>query len=109
MSPNSILTPPRNVSPARLIAPRPNHSPHPPLKRDPVRTEQFLQDITRLTEGYTLEQLEQVYATSMDTIWRLRHEWDRTLVIAETEKCVTRVLKEIEMMKEERKRDGLDS
>jgi ATPase family AAA domain-containing protein 2 len=106
LPPAASAAPLRNGSPNRspVRAPEPSH---PPLKRDPARVDRLLQDITRSTEGYTLERLEQLYAACMDVIWRTRHEWDRVVVIAETEKCVVRVLKEIEMMKEERERDRL--
>ena len=87
-----VTTPLNQGSPSRPISQRPSVTPsvthHPPLKRDPARVERLLQDITRQTEGYSLEQLEQVYAACMDIIWRLRHEWDRTVVITETEKCI---------------------
>ena len=41
----------------------------------------------------------------MDIMWRFRHEWDRNVVIAETEKSVSQVLSEIETMKREREED----
>lgn len=96
------------ASPTRPVVHRPTVTPHPSLKKDPARVERLLQDITRRTDGYALEQLEQVYAACMDIIWRMRHEWDRTVVINETEKCVSQVLGEIQMMKHERDRDRLD-
>jgi len=102
------VTPQRNPSPIRNPQPRPSAAPHPTVKRDPARVERLLKDVTHLTEGFTLEQLEQVYAACMDVIWRQRHEWDRTVAIAETEKCIRRVLNEIEMMKRERHQDRLD-
>ena len=103
-----VVTPQNHGSPTRTVTPRPTATPHPPLRKDPARVVKLLQDITRQTEGYTLEQLEQVYAACMDIIWRLRHEWDRTIVITETEKCAWRVMSEIEMMKRERHKDRLD-
>ena len=102
---NIVRSPQRNPSPTRAVI---NSTEHPSLKRDPARVERLLQDVTQNTRGYTLEQLEQVYAASMDVIWRLRHEWDRTVVISETEKVVGQVLKEIQMMKTERQQDLLD-
>jgi len=102
------VTPQRNPSPIRNPQPRQSVVPHPTVKRDPARVERLLKDLTHLTEGFTLEQLEQVYAACMDVIWRQRHEWDRTVAIAETEKCIRRVLNEIEMMKRERHQDRLD-
>ena len=102
------LIPQNHASSTRAIVSRPNVTPHPSLKKDPPMVERLLQDVTRRTEGYALEQLEQVYAACMDIIWRLRHEWDRTVVIMETEKCVVQVLSEIQMMKRERERDRLD-
>lgn len=118
--PYGVLQPTPTASSVSITAPenhgfstkttplRPAVTPHPSLRKDPTRVERLLQDITRQTEGYTLEQLEQVYAACMDIIWRLRHEWDRTVVITETEKCVRRVMNEIEMMKRERQKDRLD-
>lgn len=102
------VTPQRNPSPIRNLPPRPSVTPHPPLKTDPARVERLLNELTRLTEGFTLEQLEQVYAACMDVIWRQRHEWDRTMAISEAEKCILRVLDEIRVMKKERERDRLD-
>jgi len=97
-----------HTSPNRPVLPRPSPTPHPSCIRDPARVERLLQEVTRQTAGYTLEQLEQVYAACMDIIWRLRHEWDRTVVIAETENCVRRILGEIEMMKMERQQDEVN-
>jgi ATPase family AAA domain-containing protein 2 len=103
-----VVTPQNHGSPTKTVPPRLTATPHPPLRKDPARVVKLLQDVTRQTEGYTLEQLEQVYAVCMDIIWRLRHEWDRTVVITETEKCARRVMSEIEMMKRERHKDRLD-
>lgn len=104
----SLMAPPqRYPSPSRPPSVRPAVPSHPTLKKDPHRTALLLQGISQKTEGYTLEQLEQVYAACMDIIWRMRHEWDRTIVISETEKCVERVLNEIEIMKKERQQDKL--
>lgn len=110
LPPSTTPTPiPQNhASPTRQVVPRPIVTPHPSLRKDPARVERLLLDITRRTDSYTLEQLEQVYAACMDIIWRLRHEWDRTVVIGETEKCASQVLGEIQMMKHERERDRLD-
>ena len=102
-----ITTPSNHGSASRPVLPRPNVSTQPPLKNDPGRVERLLQEVTRQTEGYTLEQLEQVYAACMDIIWRLRHEWDRTIVIMETENCIRRVMNEIELMKKERQQDRI--
>jgi ATPase family AAA domain-containing protein 2 len=102
-----VAPPQTRLSPTRQVLPRPSVTPHPTLNKDPARVEILLQEITRHTEGYSLEQLEQVYAACMDIIWRLRHEWDRTVVITETEKCVNRIVREIEMMQTERQRDRL--
>jgi ATPase family AAA domain-containing protein 2 len=103
-----VAAPQRHMTPTRSIIHRPTLTPHPSLKKDPARVERLLHDITRQTDGYTLEQLEQVYSVCMDIIWRLRHEWDRTVVISETEKSVRRVLGEIDLMQKERQQDQLD-
>lgn len=102
------VTPQRNPSPIRNPPPQPSVTPHPSPKKDPARVERLLKDLTHSTEGFTLEQLEQVYAACMDVIWRQRHEWDRTVAISETEKCIRRMLNEIEMMKRERQQDQVD-
>lgn len=104
------VAPPENrLSPMRQVIPRPSATPHPYLNKDSARVDRLLDELTHHSEGYSLEQLEQVYAGCMDIIWQLRHEWDRTVVIAETERCVKRITYEIETMKKERERDRLDS
>lgn len=106
---SALVTAPLNHgSPSLPLPQRPSVTHHPSFKKDPPRVERLLLDVTRRTEGYTLEQLEQVYAACMDIIWRLRHEWDRTVVITETENCVRRVLSEIGLMEKERQQDRLD-
>lgn len=103
------FTPATNhTSPTRQIILRPSPTPHPSLVRDPARIERLLQNVTQRTADFTLEQLEQVYAACMDIIWRLRHEWDRTVVISETESCIWRILGEIEMMQKERQQDEMN-
>jgi hypothetical protein len=97
----------RSASP-RPPVPRHTTTPHPPLRSDPAQSEALLYDLSRRTEGYTVEQLEQVYAACMDTIWRLRHEWDRSSVTRETERCINRLLSEIDIMKKERQSEQMD-
>jgi ATPase family AAA domain-containing protein 2 len=101
------MSPQRNTSPQRKATATLEDVQHPPLQRNPERVETLMHELTRKTDGFTLEQLEQVYAACMDVIWRLRHEWDRNVVIGETEDCAFRVMKEIEMMRSERQRDEL--
>jgi hypothetical protein len=103
-----ITTPQNHGSPPKTAPSGPAATHHPSLRKDPARVVKLLDDMTRQTDGYTVEQLEQVYAVCMDVIWRLRHEWDRTVVIKETETCVWRVMNEIEVMKRERQKDLLD-
>ena len=103
-----ITAPQNHGSPSKTAQSGSTATPHPSLRKDPARVGKLLEDIARRTEGYTVEQLEQVYAACMDVIWRLRHEWDRVVVIKDTETCVSRVMNEIEMMKRERQRDLLD-
>lgn len=43
--------------------------------------ENFLLEVTDLTSGCTIEQLEQINRDLMDEIWRTRHEWNRNAVL----------------------------
>lgn len=46
-------------------------------------TDNLLELLAEQTSGYSVEQLEQVYSTLMDYIWKTRGEWNRVKVTRE--------------------------
>ena len=53
-------------------------------------------DITDKTSGLSVEQLEQVNSVLMDTLWRTRGEWDRSVVMERIAEAFYEVLKDME-------------
>ena len=57
-------------------------------------------DITRKTSGFTVEQLEQVNAAIMETIWAGRNEWNRNKVLERVKDSLREVLDDIGAMQQ---------
>jgi ATPase family AAA domain-containing protein 2 len=57
-------------------------------------------DITDRTTGCTVEQLEQVNSALMDTVWKMRGEWDRTKVAKRLGQVCTEVLTDMQQVQQ---------
>lgn len=58
----------------------------------------FLGDVTSMTGGCTIEQLEQINRELMDEIWRSRHEWNRMKVLGDVVRVFNDTIGDIESM-----------
>ena len=54
---------------------------HPPLVKDLVLAQNFLEELVEVTTACSVEQLEQVYSALMGEIWQTRGRWDRAEVV----------------------------
>lgn len=70
------------------------------LKLDENLFTKVRENLTIETSGFTVEQLEQVMATIMSTVWRHRNEWDRTVVAHQVEEAAREVTDDIQKMQE---------
>lgn len=61
-----------------------------------VGVRDFLEDMTEKTSGCTVEQLEQINRDIMDTIWRLRGEWNRQRVLNDVTRVFNTTINDIE-------------
>lgn len=53
-------------------------------------------DISSRTTGCSIEQLEQVNSVLMDTVWRMRHEWNRGVVAVKVAEAFNHLLEDME-------------
>lgn len=53
-------------------------------------------DVSSRTTGCSVEQLEQVNSVLMDTVWRTRHEWNRSVVALAVASAFNKVLEDME-------------
>ncbi|KAF2643222.1 AAA-domain-containing protein [Massarina eburnea CBS 473.64] len=60
----------------------------------------FLDTIVQQASGCSLEQLEQINAALMETIWKHRADWNRTAVIHEVGAAFNAIIKDIQKMQE---------
>ncbi|KAH8737967.1 hypothetical protein BGZ61DRAFT_25799 [Ilyonectria robusta] len=58
----------------------------------------FLHEVTDVTGGCTIEQLEQINRELMDEIWRSRHEWNRMKVLGDITRVFNDTIGDIESM-----------
>lgn len=63
-----------------------------------VGVRDFLEDMTEKTSGCTIEQLEQINRDIMDTIWRLRGEWNRQRVLNDVTRVFNTTIDDIEQL-----------
>jgi ATPase family AAA domain-containing protein 2 len=61
-----------------------------------VAVKDFLEEMTQKTSGCTVEQLEQINRDIMDTIWRLRGEWNRQRVLHDVTRVFNTTIDDIE-------------
>ena len=100
--PERFPTPlPEASSPAIVPEPTPmvvERSPTPPLPEFHV-SQFLLLDLSQLlkdrTAGLSIEQLEQLRATSLGTVWRHRKEWNRDALVQELLKDVKEFIEEV--------------
>ncbi|KAF5004259.1 hypothetical protein FDECE_9236 [Fusarium decemcellulare] len=69
-----------------------------PLTVDEV--ESFFQNVTDVTSGCTIEQLEQVNRDLMDEIWRTRHDWNRSRVIGDVLSVLNETMRDMGSMQD---------
>jgi len=86
----SIVTP--------LAASMPRAKPDPPLLLEQTELASFLRTLVQRTNGFSIEQLEQVNAAIMDVIWRHRGSWDRNEILVEAEEALNDALEDIAEM-----------
>lgn len=55
---------------------------HPPLIIDKAASADLTANLVKNTEGWSVEQLEQVYSAMMNRVWETRGNWDRRQVAA---------------------------
>ncbi|KAM0562160.1 hypothetical protein ACHAPJ_002605 [Fusarium lateritium] len=60
--------------------------------------ESFLQNVTEMTSGCTIEQLEQINRELMDEIWRTRNEWNRSRVMDQVTAAFNKTMEDIDGM-----------
>lgn len=72
----------------------------PTLIIDHAWIEQLHNDLTNRSSGCTVEQLEQINTGLMDCVWKLRGEWNRSLVAGEVVKTFNEVMADISAMQE---------
>ena len=88
---NNPLAGPSNAH----LPPPPPPKPDPPLLLDEDRLQALQDELVRGTNEYTIEQLEQVNAAIMDTVWRNRNSWDRNMIIDEAKEAMSEVFDDI--------------
>ncbi|KAJ8098341.1 hypothetical protein POJ06DRAFT_259221 [Lipomyces tetrasporus] len=71
--------------------------PHPPYELDRGDLELFHVQLSKATENFVVEQLEQVNSALMDIAYRGRLNWDRNVVLREAQKCKAAIIQDIAM------------
>ncbi|PGH18498.1 hypothetical protein AJ80_04468 [Polytolypa hystricis UAMH7299] len=69
-----------------------NNEDHPKLIINERAIEELHRGLTSQTDGFSIEQLEQMNTQLMDTVWKLRSEWDRGKVAEEVKGVLEEVL-----------------
>ena len=90
---NSLLN--DAIVPSRALVPTQNG-----LVVDRAYTVEVLSKLVQQTSGMNLEQMEQIYSTVMNEIWRTRGEWDRTEVARTVMAAIDEVAEDIHDMQE---------
>ncbi|KAK6540508.1 hypothetical protein TWF694_009298 [Orbilia ellipsospora] len=70
-------------------------SPDPPLNLDEDDLNAFHRHLVDVSEGFTIEQLEQVNAAVMDLVWQHRASWDRNEILREAREVIGEVKEDI--------------
>jgi ATPase family AAA domain-containing protein 2 len=68
------------------------------LKVDEELFTRIREDLTEMTDGFSVENLEQVMATVMSTVWRYKSDWDRTHVAKEVLSAANEAINDIKEM-----------
>ncbi|KAJ5612627.1 AAA family ATPase [Penicillium lagena] len=77
-----------------------NDEPSPTLIIDPSYVDSLHEQLAQRTSGCSVEQLEQISTNLMDYIWRMRGEWNRTLVATGITETFNAVLEDIQSLQE---------
>ncbi|KAJ5242501.1 uncharacterized protein N7469_000828 [Penicillium citrinum] len=77
-----------------------NNEPTPELIIDHDYIEHLHTQLTQQTSGCSVEQLEQVSTSLMDYVWRMRGEWNRTLVARGITETFNATLEDMQLMQE---------
>ncbi|KAF3912279.1 hypothetical protein AA313_de0203079 [Arthrobotrys entomopaga] len=70
-------------------------TPDPPLQLDEEDLNSFHRHLVDVSEGFTIEQLEQVNAAVMDLVWQHRASWDRNEILREAREVIGEVKEDI--------------
>ncbi|KAJ5092193.1 AAA family ATPase [Penicillium alfredii] len=77
-----------------------NEEPPTQLVLDSSYVEHLHAQLTHLTSGCSVEQLEQINTSLMDYVWRMRSEWNRTNVAQGVTETFNAVLEDMQAMQE---------
>lgn len=80
------------VSPHNVPSPSPPPKPLPPLVLSDELVAEFSTKLVSLTKNLSIERIEQVNSTLIDTLWSLRHEWDRNSIIVRLETKLEQII-----------------
>lgn len=89
--------PPRHTSNINAVL---NDAAEPQLLLDEVQLKALREHLVAKASGCSLEQLEQVNAALMDTIWKHRAEWNRNVVMHKVSEAFNEIISDIETMQQ---------
>ncbi|KAK9330087.1 hypothetical protein V1520DRAFT_341574 [Lipomyces starkeyi] len=85
------------LKPDREPSQDPVEVPHPPYELDKDALELFHVQLSKATDNFVVEQLEQVNSALMDVAYRGRLNWDRNAVLQEAQSCKAAIIQDIAM------------
>lgn len=94
-----------------MIEPEPESEPvpEPPLLLSEDLLAKFSKKLVSSSKGLSIERIEQVNSSLIDTLWSLRLDWDRNSIIARLEEQLEVILKAIKSSNERQNElDGVD-
>ena len=74
----------------------PSYPQHPPFQLNTVYLNELHKGLAMRSSGLSVEQLEQVTAALMDTIWRYKTNWNRDMVIGAVQQKFNETIEDIE-------------
>ncbi|KAK9353937.1 hypothetical protein V1523DRAFT_172921 [Lipomyces doorenjongii] len=83
--------------PDREPSPDPVEVPHPSYELDKDALELFHMQLSKATDNFVVEQLEQINSALMDVAYRGRLNWDRNAVLQEAQRCKAAIIQDIAM------------
>lgn len=101
----SILnTGPATALPAVVTSPQPvpappQSQPQPHLILDRVQLAQLHSALVEKTDGFSIEQLEQINASLMATVWRARGDWNRDRIVTLVSEAFNDTMADLEELK----------